>query len=102
MEANMSAAAFIYLAEGLAPERQRGVINSPGFEMRIFGVSSYEQACDVAKALVNTGTESIVLCAGFGYRGTAMVKAAVPGIPVATTKFDYHPGLGGSGDDVFQ
>lgn len=98
----MAGSAFIYLSKGLSPEKQHAVIKSPGFEMKIFGVGSYEKACDVAKAAVNAGAEGIVLCAGFGYRGTAMVKAAVPGIPVASAKFDYHPDLGGSGDDVFK
>lgn len=92
---------FIYLAEGLSPEKQTGEIKSKNIEMQIRGVASYDQACEVAKALVASGIGSILLCAGFGYRGTAMVKEAVPGIPVGSARFDYHPGLGTSGDDVF-
>ncbi len=92
---------FIYLAEGLNPEKQNGVVQSKNIELKALGVGSYEQACEVAKALVQAGFESILLCAGFGYRGTAMVKAAVPGIPVGSARFDFHPGLGTSGDAVF-
>ncbi|MDD7408784.1 MAG: DUF6506 family protein [Anaerovoracaceae bacterium] len=98
----MAAVGFIYLAEGLSPEKQHGVIRSTNIEMKIYGVDSYEKACEVAKKIVGEGVESILLCAGFGYRGTTMIKEAVPGIPVASAKFDYHPGIGGSGDSVFQ
>ena len=93
--------AFIYLAGGLDPEKQNGIIQSKNIELKIVGVSSYEQACEVAKSLVQGGAESILLCAGFGYKGTAMIKEAVPGIPVGSARFDYHPGLGQSGDAVF-
>ena len=92
---------FIYLAEGLDPEKQNGLVKSKNIELKTLGVSSYAQACEVAKSLVQEGAESILLCAGFGYRGTAMVKEAVPGIPVGSARFDYHPGLGQSGDAVF-
>lgn len=96
-----SRAAFIYLVKGLDPEKQNTVIDGADIEMKIYGVGSYMKACEIARALVRSGTESIILCGGFGYRGTAMIKKAVPGIPVASAWFDYHPGLGKSGDEVF-
>ena len=70
--------------------------------MTVVGCSDYNQAVQVAKDLVTSGITAVELCAGFGFEGTAMIKKAIPGIPVGSVKFDFHPAFGfKSGDDVF-
>ncbi len=95
--------AFIYIAEGISHEEQHAYIPGSSINMQVVGVGTYEEAVEVAKTLADAGADAIELCAGFGYEGTAMIKEAVPGIPVGSVKFDFHPAMGWkSGDDLFK
>lgn len=96
-------AAFIFLAPEAEPERHRAVISTPAVELHVVGVKNYDEACRIAKELVNKGIVAIELCGGFGHRGVAKIVEAVEGkVPVGVVRFDIHPGLEGkSGDEIF-
>ena len=94
--------AFIYVAPGLDPEKNRAFIPSDEINMTVVGCADYAQAVRLAKDLVAEGITAVELCAGFGFEGTAMVKKAIPGIPVGSVKFDFHPAFNfKTGDDMF-
>ena len=95
--------AFIYVAPGCDPAKQRAEIPSDDINLNVVGCSTYSQAVEVAKELVAKGCTALELCAGFGNEGIAMIKRAVgPGIAVGAIKFDFHPAFGfKSGDELF-
>lgn len=94
---------FIYVAGGLDPAENRAFIPGSEIEMTVVGVSNYDQAVEVAKDMVASGIGAVELCAGFGFEGTAMIKKAIPGIPVGSVKFDFHPAFDfKTGDDMFK
>ena len=96
-------AVFIFIAGGADPKTCRGTVDTPGVCLESVGVSSYEQAAEVAKEMLKKGVGAIELCGGFGVRGTDIVAKAVDyKIPVGVVRFDIHPGLGfKSGDAIF-
>ena len=102
-EINMFECAFIYVAPGLDPQKQRAEIPSTDINMNVVGCSTYSEAVEVAKELVAKGCTALELCAGFGNEGIAMIKRAVgPDIAVGAIKFDFHPAFGfKSGDELF-
>ena len=96
-------AAFIFLAPGANPEKHKAVVRTPVVELHVVGVKDYEEACNVARKLVEDGIVAIELCGGFGHKGVAKVVEAVEGkVPVGAVRFDIHPGLENkSGDRIF-
>ena len=96
-------AAFIFLAPEADPEKHRSVISTPAIELHVVGAKNYDEACKVAKDLVNDGIGAIELCGGFGNIGAAKITEVIERkVPVGVVKFDLHPGLGNkSGDEVF-
>ncbi|WP_461862741.1 DUF6506 family protein [Thermococcus sp.] len=96
-------AAFIFLAPGADPEKHKAVVRTPVVELHVVGVKDYEEACNVARKLVEDGIVAIELCGGFGHKGVAKVVEAVEGkVPVGAVRFDIHPGLENkSGDRIF-
>ena len=96
-------AAFIFIAGGADPKTNRGCVDTPTVCLESIGVSSYEEAAQAAKEMLEKGVGAIELCGGFGVRGTDMVAKAVDyKIPVGVVRFDCHPGLGfKSGDEIF-
>lgn len=96
-------AAFIFVAPGADPEKDRSVVVTPGVELIAVGVPDYDSAEKIAVALVEEGVVAIELCGGFGHVGTARVVQAVQGkAAVGVVRFDVHPGLEGkSGDEIF-
>jgi len=96
--------AFIYVAENCDPLIQKATIEGDSINMNVVGCSTYEQAEQVTKELVEKGCTAIELCAGFGNEGIARIKrAAGNNIAVGAVKFDFHPALGfKSGDEVFK
>ncbi len=93
---------FIYVAPKLDPARARAFIPGDEIEMTVVGCADYRQAVEVAKEMVASGVGAVELCAGFGFEGTAMIKKAIPGIPVGSVKFDFHPAFDfKTGDDLF-
>lgn len=97
-----SQAAFMYIAPGNDPEKQRAVIDGKYLDLTVVGVKSYEEAVDAARKLVESGVTAIELCGGFGIEGTAMVKKAVEGKAViGVVRFDIHPGMGNKSGDAF-
>lgn len=95
--------AFIYVAPGCNPAKQRAEIPSDEINLNVVGCSTYSEAVEVAKELVAKGCSALELCAGFGNEGIAMIKRAVgPDIAVGAIKFDFHPAFGfKSGDEIF-
>ena len=96
-------AAFIFIAPGADPKRDRGVVETPGVRLTSIGVSTYEEGAAAAAEMAEAGCGAIELCGGFGIRGTYMVAEAVKGrARVGAVRFDLHPGLGNkSGDELF-
>ena len=96
-------AAFIFIAPGADPARDRGVVETPSVRLTSIGVSTYEQGAAAAAEMAEAGCGAIELCGGFGIRGTYLVAEAVKGrARVGAVRFDLHPGLGNqSGDDLF-
>lgn len=95
-------AAFIFIAPEGDPKTHRQWVKTPQVHLLAVSVSSYEQAEQAAKDMVqNEGIAAIELCGGFGNQGTARIAAAVD-VPVGVVRFDVHPGLGNvSGDSLF-
>lgn len=96
-------AAFIFLAPGVNPQKDRQTVVTPQVELTVVAASNYEEAEAVAVQLVAEGIEAIELCGGFGNKGTGRITDAVAGkAAVGVVRFDGHPGLGGkSGDELF-
>lgn len=99
----MLQAAFIFIAGGADPKKDRGTVQTPSVNLTSIGVASYEQAVEVAKEMADLGCGAIELCGGFGIRGTYLVEQAVSGrCKVGVVRFDTHPGLENkSGDELF-
>ena len=82
--------AFIYVAPGCNPAKERAVVEGDSINMNVIGCATYAEAEEIAKEMVAKGCTAIELCAGFGNEGMGAVK------------FDFHPGLGfKSGDEMF-
>jgi hypothetical protein len=96
-------AAFIFLAPGAEPSKDRSIIETKEVDLHVIGCKDYQQACTIAKQLVSEGVAAIELCGGFGNLGVAeIVKAIENKIPVGAVRFDSHPGLNNlSGDKIF-
>ena len=96
-------AAFVFVAPGADPEKDRSVVVTPEVELIVVGVPDYAAAEKTAVKLVAEGVVAIELCGGFGHVGTARVAQAVAGkAAVGVVRFDVHPGLDGkSGDGIF-
>jgi len=96
-------AAFMFVAPGADPEKDRQWVRTPAVDLLTVGVADYSQATETAVRLMAEGIAAIELCGGFGNRGIALVADAVEGrIPVGVVRFDIHPGLGNiSGDQIF-
>jgi hypothetical protein len=96
-------AAFIFLAPGANPDRDRSIVTTPEVELTVVGAADYDAAEEVARMLVDEGIAALELCGGFGHIGTARIARAVQGkAAVGVVRFDVHPGLDGkSGDVIF-
>lgn len=99
----MASAAFIFIAAGADPSRDRSLVETPGVKLHVIGVSSYEQGAQVASEMADAGCPVIELCGGFGIRGTYIVQQAVEGrAKVGVVRFDAHPAAGyRSGDERY-
>ncbi len=96
-------AAFIFLAPGADPARDRTTLSTQQVYLTVVGVPGYDDAERVARSLVQEGVTALELCGGFGNAGAARISGAVAGkAVVGVVRFDGHPGLAGkSGDEVF-
>jgi hypothetical protein len=103
MEKDILKAAFMFVAPEADPEKHNAIVSTPLVELHIVGVKNYDEACKMAKQLVDEGISAIELCGGFGHAGVAKVCEAVDyKIPVGVVRFDIHPGLNNtSGDKIF-
>ena len=72
-------AAFIFIAPGADPRRDRATVETPSVRLTSIGVSSYAQGADAAREMAEAGCTAIELCGGFGIRGTYLVEQAVGG-----------------------
>ena len=99
----MLQAAFIFIAPGADPGKDRATVTTPSVCLTSIGVSSYEQGALAAREMAEAGCAAIELCGGFGIRGTYLVEQAVGGrARIGAVRFDLHPGLDNrSGDELF-
>lgn len=83
--------AFIYKTAGCSPETHFAELLSETRRSLIYGVSSIEEGCELAREIMVTeDCKLIELCGGFGAEGARKVIAAVDGqIPVGY--IDYFP-----------
>ncbi len=96
-------AAFIFLAPGADPSRDRSTVRTSQVDLTVVGVPDYGGAERVARSLVEEGVTAFELCGGFGNAGVGRIARAVSGkAVVGVVRFDAHPGLAGkSGDELF-
>lgn len=95
-------AAFVFVAPGADPDKDRSVVATPEVELITVGVSDYAAAEKIAVKLVAEGVVAIELCGGFGHVGTARIVQAVQGkAAVGVVRFDVHPGLDGKAATAF-
>ncbi len=78
--------AFIFKGEGFVGEKT--FLSSGEFDAIIVGVSQIEDACEVARDLLDLGVELIDLCGAFGHKGAKMVSDAIDG----SIRIDYVNG----------
>lgn len=99
----MLEAAFIFIAGGADPKKDRSTVLTPTVRLTAIGVSTYAQGVEAAKEMADAGCKAIELCGGFGIRGAYLVEQAVWGkAKVGVVRFDGHPGLENkSGDELF-
>ena len=87
-------AAFIFIAPGADPAKDRGLVETPSVRLTSIGVSTYEQGAAAAAEMAEAGCGAIELCGGFGIRGTWLGEQAVNGqARVGPVRLDLHPGL---------
>jgi len=86
--------AFVYISPDCDPEVHKSIIESPGWKAYIYGVSSIDAGCELAKKLVANGCKLIELCGGFGEEGAKRVVEAIDdAVPVGyVTYFPDGPG----------
>ncbi len=69
-------------------EPKSAQVDSPAFAMTVYAVGTVEQACDVAKSLVEDGIQLIELCGAF--KGTMIdevIKAIDGKVPVGHMEY---------------
>ena len=94
--------AFLAVSKAAEGQVHQSVIRIPEREITTVLVNDYRQAGQVAKELYASGVTMFELCAGFGHKGVAAVRQAVPEALVGVVRFDNHPALDGkSGDELF-
>lgn len=80
--------AFILKAEGYNHENDRRTLETDGFNTKIVAVSSVDEACTVARKLVEEGVEIIELCGGFTVSNSEEIIEAINGsVPVGLVGF---------------
>ncbi|PKG37237.1 DUF6506 family protein [Psychromonas sp. Urea-02u-13] len=96
-------AAFIFIAPEAIPETNYSWVKTAEVEVKTLAVSSYKQACEQVKLLIDEGVTAIELCAGFGNQGVAEITIAAQGkAAIGVVRFDNHPCLDNvSGDSLF-
>ena len=58
-------AAFIFIAPGADPAKDRGLVETPSVRLTSIGVSTYEQGAAAAAEMAEAGCGAIELCGGF-------------------------------------
>jgi hypothetical protein len=94
--------AFIALVPDADPEKHRCTMTTGMVELTVQLATNMKQAIDMAKQLADQGCSAIELCGAFGNAMTGRIADAVRGkATVGSVRFDLHPALGKSGDDIF-
>jgi hypothetical protein len=94
--------AFMALVLDADPEKHRCTMTTGLLDLTIQFVANMNQAIDMAKQLADQGCIAIELCGGFGHSMTGRIADAVRGkAAVGSVRFDIHPALGKSSDEVF-
>ena len=79
---------LIVQGDGLNPESDVQVMETPSFRMTPIGVANAEQGGDAARRLVADGAQLIELCGGFGPIWTAKVIEAIDdAVPVGSVAY---------------
>ena len=101
--AQQAKGAFIVMAgPDSDPTKHRSVIANSMIELTTVFVKDRDQAVEVARQLVGQGCGAIELCGAFGHAATAKVAEVLKGkAAVGAVRFDFHPLLGKSADEVF-
>lgn len=79
--------AFIFISEECNPRTHKAVIKSHDRKTCIYGVSSIEEGCVLAKELGEKKIDLIELCGGFGSKGAyRIIEAAGNAVRVGYVK----------------
>ena len=82
---------FIIIGPKTNPEQHRADIITPEYDLFVRGVSTFDQAVQMAPELVDEGVELIELCAGFAGEPARRVAEAVKGrCKVGVITFDLQ------------
>ena len=94
--------AFMVLVPDAEAGKHRCTMTTGLVELIIQFVPNMSQATDMAKQLADQGCSAIELCGAFGQSMTGKVADAVRGkAAVGSVRFDIHPALGKSSDEIF-
>jgi hypothetical protein len=79
---------FIVRGDGLDPEKDVQVMETPTFKMTTIGISRPDQGAAAAKRLVADGVQLIELCGAFGPIWTAKVIEAIDdAVPIGSVAY---------------
>jgi hypothetical protein len=79
---------MLIMAPGYDPEMHKIVLSSPSFSTSVVCVSNFEQAQNLAIALVNDGVQLIELCGGFSPLEAEQLHTCVGGrVPIGVVRY---------------
>ena len=95
--------AFLFVGGGVDKETAKSVVETKYLDLYVAGCKNYDEAEEIARALVAVGCGMIELCAGFGAEGVARIQKAVgPEVAVGVVRFANHPAMKfKTGDELF-
>jgi hypothetical protein len=83
--------AFVFISPGADPRKHKAVIETPGLELTVVGVSDVEEATAICRKLSDEGIDLVELCAAFGNVGTAKIVEAIgEKTPVGSVAFGIN------------
>ena len=65
--------AFLFVGGGVDKETAKSVVETKYLDLYVAGCKNYDEAEEIARALVADGCGMIELCAGFGAEGVARI-----------------------------
>lgn len=70
--------AFIYVAPGCNPAKERAVVEGDSINMNVVGCATYAEAEEIAKEMVAKGCTAIELCCALASATRVSLASSVP------------------------